>query len=109
MEFDHGKVVQASAVKNEEYLLKMLEVDEGARFLGELGIGTNYAIQRFTKSILYDEKIGGTFHLALGFGFEECHSKNKSAIHWDLISDAREGGQMFADGRLFYQDGQFVM
>ena len=109
LEFEHGKVVRASAVKNEDFLLEMLDVDEGARFLGELGIGTNYGIQRFTKSILFDEKIGGTFHLALGFGFPECNSKNHSAIHWDLISDARDGGQMWADGLLFYKDGKFII
>jgi len=109
LEFEHGKVVHSSAKKNEEYLNKMLDVDEGARILGELGIGTNYGIQRFTKSILFDEKIGGTFHLALGFGFPECNSKNISSIHWDLISDARNGGRMWADGILFYQDGKFVI
>ncbi len=109
LEFEHGKVVQASAVKNEEFLLQMLDVDAGARYLGELGIGTNFGIKRFTKSILFDEKIGGTFHLALGHGFAEIGSKNESSIHWDLISDARNGGQMWADGVLFYQDGKFTI
>lgn len=109
LEFEKGKVVKASATKNEEYLLQMLDVDEGSCFLGELGIGTNFGIQRFTKSILFDEKIGGTFHLALGQGFPETGGKNASSVHWDLISDARQGGQMFADGILFYQDGKFVI
>jgi aminopeptidase len=109
LEFEKGRVVKASAVKNEEYLLQMLDVDEGARYLGELGIGTNYGIQRFTKSILFDEKIGGTFHLAIGNGFPETGGKNQSSIHWDFICDARNGGRMWADGVLFYQDGRFVI
>lgn len=109
LEFEKGRVVKASAAKNEEYLLKMLDVDPGARYLGELGIGTNFGIQRFTKSILFDEKIGGTFHLAIGHGFPELGSKNDSSIHWDLICDARRGGRMFADGILFFQDGKFVV
>jgi aminopeptidase len=109
LEFEHGKVVKASADKNEDFLMKMLDVDAGARFLGELGIGTNFGIKKFTKSILYDEKIGGTFHLALGHGFEEVGAKSESSIHWDLICDARNGGRMWADGVLFYQDGKFVV
>lgn len=109
LEFEKGRVVRATAVKNEEYLLQMLEVDEGARYLGELGIGSNYGIQRFTKSILFDEKIGGTFHLAIGNGFPETGGKNQSSIHWDFICDARAGGRMWADGELFYQDGRFVI
>lgn len=109
LEFEKGRVVKASAAKNEEYLLQMLGVDEGARYLGELGIGTNYGIQRFTKSILFDEKIGGTFHLAVGIGFPEAGGKNQSSIHWDFIGDARDGGRMWADGELFYQDGRFVI
>ncbi len=109
LEFERGRVVKASAAKNEEYLLQMLEVDEGARYLGELGIGTNFGIRRFTKSILFDEKIGGTFHLAVGIGFPETGGKNQSSIHWDFICDVREAGRMWADGVLFYQDGQFVI
>ncbi len=109
LEFEQGRVVRASARKNEEYLLQMLDVDEGARRLGELGIGTNYGIQRFTKSILFDEKIGGTFHLAVGIGFPEAGGKNQSSIHWDFICDARAGGRMWADGELFYQDGRFLI
>jgi aminopeptidase len=109
LEFKHGEVVSASAEKNEAFLLKMLDTDDGARFLGELGIGTNYGIARFTRNILYDEKIGGTFHLALGSGFGEAGGENVSSIHWDLIADAAQDTEMRADGVLFYKDGKFVV
>jgi aminopeptidase len=107
LEFKDGKVVKESAKKNEEFLTKMLDSDEGARYLGEFAIGTNYGIDRFTKSILYDEKIGGSFHLAVGAGFPECLGENKSSIHWDLICDIREDSEIRVDGELFYKDGQF--
>jgi aminopeptidase len=109
LEFEHGRIVNATAEKNEEFLLKMLDTDEGSRFVGELGIGTNYGISRFTKNILYDEKIGGTFHLALGTGFGEAGGLNESSIHWDLISDATNGTGMWADNELFYKDGKFLV
>jgi aminopeptidase len=109
LEFERGRIVTASAEKNEPFLLKMLETDEGARFVGELGIGTNYGVSRFTKNILYDEKIGGTFHLALGNGFGEAGGQNESSIHWDLITDATQETEMYADGQLFYKDGKFVV
>jgi len=105
--FEEGKVVRASAEKNEEFLLSALESDEGARYLGEFAIGTNYGIDRFTKNILYDEKIGGTIHMALGSGYPETGSKNKSSIHWDMICDMRNGGKIFADGELIYDTGDF--
>lgn len=107
LEFKDGKVVQASAKKNEEFLLAMLDTDESARYLGEFAIGTNYGIQKFTKSILYDEKIGGSFHLALGAGFPETGSKNVSSIHWDMICDIREDSEIHVDGELLYKDGEF--
>jgi aminopeptidase len=107
LEFEKGRVVKASAKKNEDYLLKMLDMDEGARVVGELGIGTNYAIDRFTRSILYDEKIGGTIHMAVGAGFPECGGKNESALHWDMICDMRKDSEIRVDGELFYKDGQF--
>ena len=109
LEFKNGVVVRASAKKNEDFLLKMLDSDAGAHRLGELGIGTNYAIQKFTKSILFDEKIGGTFHLAVGSGFEEAGGSNKSSLHWDMICDARVESTMEADGIKFYQDGKFCI
>ncbi len=106
LEFKNGRVEKATAKKNEDYLLKMLDMDAGARVIGELGIGTNYAIDRFTKSILYDEKIGGTIHMAVGAGFPECGGKNQSALHWDMICDMRQDSEIRVDGELFYQDGK---
>ena len=107
--FRNGRVVEASAEKNLDFLLKMLDTDAGSRRLGELGIGTNYGIRRFTRNILYDEKIGGSFHLALGNGYPEAGGRNKSSLHWDLITDARTQTEMHADGILFYKDGKFVV
>ncbi|UCC50105.1 MAG: aminopeptidase [Anaerolineaceae bacterium] len=109
LRFEHGKVVEATAQKNEDFLLKTLDTDEGARFLGEFAVGTNNAIDRFTKSILYDEKIGGTIHMALGRGYPETGSKNVSAIHWDMICDMRDGGKIWVDDQLFYDSGEFVI
>jgi aminopeptidase len=107
--FEDGEVVKATAKKNETYLHQMLETDEGARYLGEFAIGTNFGIQRFTKQILFDEKIGGSFHTAVGAGYPETGSQNRSAIHWDMICDMREGGEIWIDGELFYQNGKFVI
>ncbi|MEM7132331.1 MAG: aminopeptidase [Chloroflexota bacterium] len=105
--FEEGKVVSARADKNEDYLLSQLESDAGAKYLGEFAIGTNYQIQRFTKSILYDEKIGGTLHMAVGAGYPETGSKNRSSVHWDFICDMREQSEILVDGELFYKDGHF--
>ncbi|HKJ27463.1 MAG TPA: aminopeptidase [Anaerolineales bacterium] len=107
IEFKDGKAVNATAKKNEAYLLSQLDSDEGARYLGEFAIGTNYGIQKFTKSILFDEKIGGSFHMALGAGYPETGSVNKSAIHWDFICDIREDSEIRVDGELLYKDGKF--
>jgi aminopeptidase len=107
LEFKDGKVVKASAEKNEAFLLSQLDSDEGARYLGEFAIGTNYGIKQFTKSILFDEKIGGSFHLAVGAGYPETGSKNRSGIHWDFICDIREDSEIRVDGELLYKDGQF--
>lgn len=107
LEFQGGKVVTARAKKNQEYLNTMLDSDEGARYLGEFAIGTNYAIQRFTKNTLYDEKIGGTIHLALGAGFHKAGSQNESAIHWDMVCDMRQDGEIWVDGALIHKNGQF--
>ena len=109
LRFADGKVIEAKAQKNEDYLLNALDTDPGARCLGEFAIGTNYAIDRFTKSILYDEKIGGTIHMALGRGYPETGSKNISAIHWDMICDMRDASQIWVDGTLFYENGDFVI
>ncbi|MEK7281714.1 MAG: aminopeptidase [Chloroflexota bacterium] len=107
--FERGRVVKASAEKNEEFLLKTLDTDEGSRFVGEFAIGTNQAITCFTREILFDEKIGGSCHLALGAGYPETGSKNESAIHWDMICDLRQGGEVWVDGQLLYQNGRFLV
>jgi aminopeptidase len=109
LKFEKGKVVEASAKKGEEFLLKMLDTDPGARYVGEFAIGTNDGIKRFTKNILFDEKIGGSFHMAVGFGFPETGSKNESAIHWDMICDMRDGGEIHVDGDMFYRSGEFMI
>ena len=107
--FEDGKVVKATAKKNEDYLLQMLDIDDGARYLGEFAIGTNFGIQKFTKNILFDEKIGGSFHMAVGAGYPDTGSQNKSAIHWDMICDMRDGGEIWVDGEQLYKDGAFVI
>jgi aminopeptidase len=106
--FVRGRVEQAKADKNQDYLIKMLESDAGSRYLGEYAIGTNADIDRFTGNILFDEKIGGTFHMALGAGYPETGSHNKSAIHWDMICDLRTDSEILVDGDLFYKNGEFV-
>jgi len=106
--FRKGVVVEASATKNEAYLLSMLDLDKGSRKLGELGIGTNFGIQQFTRNILFDEKIGGTIHLALGESYPETGGVNQSALHWDMIKDLRQGGALYLDWKLFQKDGKFV-
>jgi aminopeptidase len=106
--FKEGKVVDFSADKNRDYLEKMIDMDDGSRYLGEFAIGTNYNISRFTKNILFDEKIGGTIHLALGAAPLETGGKNKSALHWDMVCDLKDGGELSADGELFYKDGKFL-
>jgi aminopeptidase len=106
--FRAGRVVEATATKNEDYLRAMLDSDTGARRLGELGIGTNERIQRFTKTILFDEKIGGTVHLALGRSYPETGGRNQSAIHWDMIKDLRHSGALYVNGKAFMKDGVFL-
>jgi aminopeptidase len=106
--FNRGRVDRARADKNQDYLWQMLESDQGSRYLGEFAIGTNFDINRFTGNILFDEKIGGSFHMALGAGYPETGSKNKSSIHWDMICDMRRDSEITVDGELFYKNGQFV-
>lgn len=107
LEFKDGRVIKASAKKNEEFLISTLDTDANARVLGELGIGTNFGIDRFTKNILYDEKIGGTIHLAVGAGFPETGGTNKSAVHWDMLVDMHEDSEIKVDGTVFYKNGEF--
>jgi aminopeptidase len=106
--FRNGQVVEATAEKNEKFLLAMLDMDPGARRLGEFGIGANYGIQKFIKNILFDEKIGGSIHLALGQSYPETGGRNQSALHWDMIKDLRHGGKIIVDGKVFQKDGKFV-
>lgn len=107
--FEDGVVTVANAEKNEAFLLSTLEADPGARRLGEFAIGTNNDIKRFTGSILFDEKIGGTVHMALGLGYPQTGSANESSIHWDMICDMRDGGEILVDGEPFYQNGEFLV
>ena len=106
--FSNGRATTANASKNEDFLLKTLDIDAGSHYLGEFAIGTNFDIQKFTGNILFDEKIGGSFHMALGAGYPETGSKNQSAIHWDMICDMRTDSEILVDGELFYKNGQFV-
>lgn len=107
LQFKDGKVVEASAEQNEELLYAQLDTDDRSRYLGEFAIGTNFGINKFTGSILYDEKIGGTIHMAIGKGYPETGSKNDSAVHWDMICDMRDDSEIHIDGELFYKNGQF--
>jgi aminopeptidase len=109
LKFEAGKVVDASAERGEEFLLKLLDTDDGARRLGELGIGTNYAIDRGTREVLLDEKIGGTVHMAVGASYPESGGVNESAVHTDLVCDLRLGGKLEVDGTVMQEDGRFVV
>jgi aminopeptidase len=109
LRFENGRVVEAAAEKGERFLLEALDTDEGASTVGEFAIGTNEGITRFTRSILFDEKINGSFHIALGMGLPEAGGKNESAIHWDMVCDLRAGGQIWVDDELLYEDGRFVI
>ena len=106
--FEQGKVTTATAQKNQEFLLQMLDSDPGARYLGEFAVGTNFQIDKFTGDILFDEKIGGTFHMAVGAGYPETGSRNKSAIHWDMICDLRQDSEILVDGEVVYRNGEFI-
>ncbi len=106
--FREGRVVKATAEKNQALLQRILDTDPGARYVGEFAIGTNYEINRFVKNILFDEKTGGSFHMALGAGYTETGSSNKSAIHWDMICDMRKDSEILVDNQVIYRNGQFV-
>ena len=109
LEFADGKVVDASATKNEHFLLQTMETDDGAQVVGELGIGTNYGITEYTGEVLLDEKIGGTVHLALGASYPESGGTNKSAVHWDMVCDLRKGGRITVDGDTLLEDGKLLV
>ena len=109
LKFKDGKVVEATAEKNQDFLRQTLNTDEGASYVGEFAFGLNEDIDQFTGHILLDEKIGGSFHMALGKGYPETGSQNDSAIHWDMICDMREDSEVLVDGEVFYKDGKFVV
>jgi aminopeptidase len=108
LRFEGGRVVSAEAARGQEYLLSLLDMDDGARVLGEIAFGLNYEIDRFTRNILFDEKIGGTMHLALGAAFAQAGGENSSGLHWDMICDLREEGEVYADGELVWKAGEFL-
>jgi len=106
--FKDGKVVKASAAKGNELLQQLLKI-EGADRIGEVAVGTNYAITRFTKNMLFDEKMCGTIHMAIGASIPESAGVNKSAIHWDILKDMKKDAEIYADGKLFYKNGKFLI
>ena len=106
--FERGRVVKAEADKGQDYLRAMIKMDAGACYLGEAAIGLNYNVKRYTKNTLFDEKIGGTIHLALGAGYPETGSKNRSGLHWDMVCDLRKGGKLYVDGELIQKNGRFI-
>jgi aminopeptidase len=108
LEFKAGKVVKSEASKNRPFLEKMVCMDKGASFVGEFAIGMNDNITKFTKNILFDEKISGTIHLALGASILETGGVNESALHWDMVCDLSEGGELYGDGELIYKEGKFI-
>ena len=108
LRFEGGRVVKAEAAAGQDYLLSLLDMDEGSRILGEAAFGLNYEIDRFTRDILFDEKIGGTMHLALGASFKKVGGLNESGLHWDMICDLREEGEVYADGELVWKAGRFL-
>jgi len=107
--FSKGKVVKATAEKGEKFLATMLDMDQGARRLGEFAFGTNYGVTQYTKNTLFDEKIGGTIHLAVGSGYPETGSTNVSSLHWDMVCDLRKNGEVYADDILIYKKGKFLL
>lgn len=109
LRFKDGELTSVTAEHGEDYLRSRLAIDEGARRIGEFAIGTNKHIQQFTGNTLFDEKIGGTIHLALGNSYVETGGQNQSNVHWDMVHDMRTGGQIYADGELFYDNGDFCL
>jgi aminopeptidase len=109
LEFSKGRVTKASATSNEELLLGLIHMDQGSDRIGEFGVGTNFGIDRFCFDILYDEKIGGTIHIALGRAYSECGGVNKSALHWDIVKDLRYKGEIYLDNQLVFKDGTFLV
>jgi aminopeptidase len=108
LRFEGGRVVRGEAGNGNDFLQSLLDMDEGARILGEVAFGLNYEIDRFTRDILFDEKIGGTMHFALGSSFKKLGGRNESGLHWDMICDLRADGEVYADGELVWKAGRFL-
>lgn len=108
LSFEKGKVVRAEADKGQDFLRSILKTDRGASYLGEFAFGTNYNIQRYTRNTLFDEKIGGSVHMALGASYPESGGKNKSGLHWDIVCDLRKGGEIHVDGEVIQRNGKFL-
>ena len=108
-EFKEGKCIKATADKNEKFLNAMLDTDKGSRYIGEFGIGMNPKITKFTKELLFDEKLGGSIHLAFGMAYKQCGQPNNSALHWDIVKDLRKNGQIFADGKVIQKNGKWLI
>ena len=108
LRFEGGRVITAEAGRGADYLAALLDMDAGARILGEAAFGLNYEIDRFTGDILFDEKIGGTVHVALGSSFKHLGGRNESGLHWDLVCDLRAEGEVYADGDLIWRNGAFI-
>ena len=109
LRLENGKVVDAKAEKGEEFLLSMLDMDEGSRFVGEIAIGTNDRVKDVTGNILFDEKIGGAIHMAVGASYPETGGKNVSGLHWDMIKNMKNGGKIYADDILIYENGRMLI
>jgi aminopeptidase len=109
LRFSQGRVVDAAAESEEEFLLQTLETDEGARRIGELGIGCNPGIDRYTRNVYFDEKMDGTVHVALGLGFDYIGGTNESAIHWDIVKDLRSDGRIELDGTIVQENGVWAV
>jgi aminopeptidase len=109
LHFVDGHVVEASSDENQDLLRHVLALDEGASRLGEFGVGLNFGIQAWTGEVLFDEKIGGTVHLALGRAYAECGGTNQSALHWDIVKDLRTVGALYLDGRAVIEDGRYLV
>ncbi len=108
LRFRNGRVVDASASKGEDFLIQMLDQDRGSRCLGEIALGTNYTVREYTRNTLFDEKIGGTFHAAVGAAYPETGGRNESGLHWDMVCDLRKGGRIEVDGKVISKNGRFL-
>ncbi|MBN1489397.1 MAG: aminopeptidase [Phycisphaerae bacterium] len=108
LRFRNGRVVDASASKGEDFLIQMLDQDRGSRCLGEIALGTNYTVRQYTRNTLFDEKIGGTFHAAVGAAYPETGGRNDSGLHWDMVCDLRKGGRIEVDGKVISKNGRFL-